>query len=237
VVALQSAIDRKNPADLSAVLEDLRISPAVRGALAALPVLNGGPEILQQGRAFCLNEIMAAGLDRLEAIQALLIAYQVADSVTYDLGETRGMAYYTGITFKGYVPGLGFSICSGGRYDDLVGHFGPPQPAVGCAFWLDRMLLARQRQGRRPQRRRADVLVAARGDCGLSVAMRLRRRGLRVEMDVSAWPRVELVQRASERGISRVVMVTEDGALELFEHGLVRTVTAGDLIEEAQGWT
>ncbi len=61
-------------------------------------------------------------------------AYGVADKITFDLGETRGMEYYTGITFKGYTPGLGFSICSGGRYDDLVGHFGRPQPAVGCAL-------------------------------------------------------------------------------------------------------
>ncbi|MCB0236322.1 MAG: ATP phosphoribosyltransferase regulatory subunit, partial [Anaerolineae bacterium] len=63
--------------------------------------------------------------------------------VSFDLGETRGMQYYTGITFKGYTAGLGFAICSGGRYDDLVGHFGPQQPAVGCALWLDRILLAR----------------------------------------------------------------------------------------------
>ena len=106
---------------------------------------------------------MPAGLERLEAIQPLLTAYGVADSITYDLGETCGMAYYTGITFRGYAPGLGFSICSGGRYDDLVGHFGPAQPAVGCALWLDRMLLARQRQGGRPRRVRPDLLIAADG--------------------------------------------------------------------------
>lgn len=146
VTALQSAIDRKNPADLSAVLEGLSVSSAVGLALAALPTLNGGPEILQKGKAHCLNEMMRASLERLEAIQALLAAYGVAGSIVYDLGETRGMEYYTGITFKGYAPGLGSSICSGGRYDDLVGHFGPAQPAVGCALWLDRMLLARQRQ-------------------------------------------------------------------------------------------
>ena len=47
-------------------------------ALAAVPTLNGGHEILQKGNAHCLNEMMRASLERLEAIQALLAAYGVA---------------------------------------------------------------------------------------------------------------------------------------------------------------
>ena len=238
VAALQSAIDRKNPSDLSAVLDGLSVSRAVGLALAALPTLNGGPEILRQGEAFCLNETMRAGLERLEAIQPLLAAYGVAGSITYDLGETRGMAYYTGITFKGYAPGLGFSICSGGRYDDLVGHFGPAQPAVGCALWLDRMLLARQRQGGRPRRVRSDLLIAADGcDQHLRLALQLRRHGLRVELDVSGCPSDELPRRAQERNIRRIAACTGDGRIELVEDGATRVVTADELAAEAKGWT
>ena len=238
VAALQSAIDRKNPADLSTVLDKLSMSPAVSLALTALPTLNGGPEVLQQGKAFCLNETMRAGLERLEAIQPLLAAYGVAGSITYDLGETRGMAYYTGITFKGYAPGLGFSICSGGRYDDLVGHFGPAQPAVGCALWLDRMLLARQRQGGRPRRVRSDLLIAADGcDQHLRLALQLRRHGLRVELDVSGCPSDELPRRAQERNIRRIAACSGDGRIELFEDGATRVVTADELAAEAKGWT
>lgn len=238
VTALQSAIDRKNPADLSAVLEGLSVSSAVGLALAALPTLNGGPEILQKGKAHCLNEMMRASLERLEAIQALLAAYGVAGSIVYDLGETRGMEYYTGITFKGYAPGLGSSICSGGRYDDLVGHFGPAQPAVGCALWLDRMLLARQRQGGRARRVHPDLLIAADGcDQQLRLALELRRNGLRVELDVSGCPSDELPQRAHERGIRRIAACTGDGRIVLFEDGATRMVTAGELAVEAKGWT
>ena len=238
VAALQSAIDRKNPSDLSTVLDKLSVSRTVGLALAALPTLNGGPEILRQGEAFCLNETMRAGLERLEAIQPLLAAYGVSGSITYDLGETRGMAYYTGITFKGYAPGLGFSICSGGRYDDLVGHFGPAQPAVGCALWLDRMLLARQRQGGRPRRVRADLLIAADGcDQQLRLALQLRRNGLRVELDVSGCPSDELPRRAQERNIRRIAACTGDGRIVLFEDGATRVVTADELAAEAKGWT
>ena len=238
VAALQTAIDRKNPADLSAVLEGLPVSSAVSLALAALPTLNGGPEILQKGKAQCLNGMMRASLERLEAIQVLLAAYGVADSITYDLGETRGMEYYTGITFKGYAPGLGFSICSGGRYDDLVGHFGPAQPAVGCALWLDRMLLARQRKGGRALRVHPDLLIAADGcDRQLRLALELRRNGLRVELDVSGCPSDELPQRAHERSIRRIAACTGDGRIVLFEDGATRVVTADELAVEAKGWT
>ena len=34
------------------------------------------------------------------------------------------MAYYTGILFEGFVQGLGFAVTSGGRYDNLIAHFG-----------------------------------------------------------------------------------------------------------------
>lgn len=238
VASLQSAIDRKNPADLAAALERTPAGRQVREALGALPTLNGGPEILKRGRAFCLNNSMASALDRLEAIQALLVAYGIAGSITYDLGETRGMAYYTGITFKGYVRGLGFSVCSGGRYDDLVGHFGPARPAVGCAFWLDRMLLARQRQSGRPHRSRAAVLLAVDGsERGLGLAARLRSQGVRVELDVCGWPIADLAARAMERGMDRIVICAGDRDFELIHQGQRRILTANELVAEAGQWT
>ena len=133
---------------------------------------------------------------------------------------------------------MGFSICSGGRYDDLVGHFGPAQPAVGCALWLDRMLLARQRQGGRARRVHPDLLIAADGcDWQLRLALELRRNGLRVELDVSGCPSDELPQRAHERSIRRIAACTGDGRIVLFEDGATRVVTAGELVVEAKGWT
>ena len=37
--------------------------------------------------------------------------------------------------------GLGVSIASGGRYDDLLGGFGEPRPATGGSLGLERILL------------------------------------------------------------------------------------------------
>ena len=51
--------------------------------------------------------------------------------MVYDLGEVRGLDYYTGVHFEVYVAGAGRAAGAGGRYDELMGRFGRPMPAVG----------------------------------------------------------------------------------------------------------
>ncbi len=57
--------------------------------------------------------------------------------MVYDLGEVRGLDYYTGVHFEVYVSGAGRAAGAGGRYDDLMGRFGRPMPAVGVSLDLD----------------------------------------------------------------------------------------------------
>ncbi|MGH7700005.1 MAG: ATP phosphoribosyltransferase regulatory subunit, partial [Gemmatimonadales bacterium] len=42
--------------------------------------------------------------------------------------------YYTGVHFEVFVAGAGAAVGAGGRYDDLMGRFGRPLPAVGLAL-------------------------------------------------------------------------------------------------------
>jgi len=64
-----------------------------------------------------------------------------------DLGEVRGLDYYTGLVFRVFAPGLGFEVGGGGRYDTLLARFGRPLPAVGFMLGLDRVALLLERQG------------------------------------------------------------------------------------------
>lgn len=66
----------------------------------------------------------------------------VAERVIFDLGLSRGLGYYTGAVFDVLDPALGQPIGGGGRYDDLLGRFGRPLPAVGFALGIDRLHLA-----------------------------------------------------------------------------------------------
>ena len=79
---------------------------------------------------------VAEGLKRLVALDDAL-AHEEREHVVYDLGEVRGLDYYTGVHFEVYVSGAGRAAGAGGRYDELMGRFGRPIPAVGLSLDLD----------------------------------------------------------------------------------------------------
>ncbi len=63
----------------------------------------------------------------------------VRERVIFDLGLARDLGYYTGAIFEVYDAALGVPIGGGGRYDDLLGRFGRPLPAVGWALDMERV--------------------------------------------------------------------------------------------------
>jgi ATP phosphoribosyltransferase regulatory subunit len=99
-------------------------------AIARVPLLRGGPEVLR--------EVPGAAAARLgEALE--LLDDGVRDRVILDLGLARDLGYYTGAIFEVYAPGIGQPLGGGGRYDELLGRFGRPLPAVGFALNVDRL--------------------------------------------------------------------------------------------------
>ncbi|MEA2316457.1 MAG: phosphoribosyltransferase regulatory subunit, partial [Solirubrobacteraceae bacterium] len=104
--------------------------------LVRVPQLRGGPDVLSA----------EAGpvAEALSGLRAVLDALEpaVAERVIFDLGLARGLGYYTGAVFDVYDPALGAPIGGGGRYDDLLGRFGRPLPAVGFALGVDRLHVA-----------------------------------------------------------------------------------------------
>ena len=75
-------------------------------------------------------------LDQLLALDAALTPEE-RQHVVYDLGEVRGLDYYTGLQFELFAAGAGRALGAGGRYDGLMGRFGRAMPAVGLSFDLD----------------------------------------------------------------------------------------------------
>lgn len=112
------------------------------------------------------------------------------DVAQYDVSIARGLAYYTGTVFETELlelPEFG-SVCSGGRYDDLVMRFlGERVPAVGTSVGVDRLLVALVELGRAPLRKAtAQVLVtvfdAALLDEYVAMTYELRRAGVNTEL-------------------------------------------------------
>lgn len=125
-------IDRKDRAALEQHLAGLD-SPA--RDLATLPFVIGRREALEGIRTTAPAGVQPA-LERLLAIDGALTSDERAH-VVYDLGEVRGLDYYTGIHFEIFVAGCGRAAGAGGRYDDLMGRFGRPMPALGVAIDID----------------------------------------------------------------------------------------------------
>jgi ATP phosphoribosyltransferase regulatory subunit len=125
-------IDRKDRGGLTRAL-------ASRGGDAAtlvrLPFVIGRRDALEAALADAPPAAMA-GLRHLLALDDAL-ADSERGHVVYDLGEVRGLDYYTGVHFEVYVSGTGRAAGAGGRYDELMGRFGRPIPAVGVSLDLD----------------------------------------------------------------------------------------------------
>jgi ATP phosphoribosyltransferase regulatory subunit len=103
----------------------------------------GGPEVLE-GLRGALHDALGGMRDVHE-----LLAPDVAERIIFDLGLVRSLGYYTGAVFQVYDPAYGVPIGSGGRYDELLGSFGRPLPAVGFALNVERLHIALTGEERR----------------------------------------------------------------------------------------
>jgi len=135
---LLDALVARDFVGLERELRALSLTSEARGALITAPSARGGLEVLDTLPA-------TEGLRRVHA----LLTPDVADRVLFDLGLTRDLGYYTGAVFEVYDPALGEPLGGGGRYDELLGRFGRPLPAVGFALGVDKLHIALTGQERR----------------------------------------------------------------------------------------
>lgn len=116
------------------------VDECARNVLLTVPRLRGGVEILDRARALTEQSDARAALDNLESIWNVLVLHNVDKYLQLDLGLMLGQHYYSGAVFEGYAPNVGFPVCSGGRYDELLGKFGRPAPATGFMIGVERVL-------------------------------------------------------------------------------------------------
>ena len=173
-LALREAIRRKNTPALVHLLDSFDLDTPHKQVLAQLPTLWGSVDVL--ARAQCVNDDARAAVERLREVVTRLAQFGLQESVTLDLAENRGMEYYTGILFEGFVQGLGFAVASGGRYDNLIAHFGHAIPAVGFAIGVERALMTLK-----PRASVAPDAVAQSYDTRVAEA---RQQGRIVEVDI-----------------------------------------------------
>lgn len=212
---LRQALERRSEPELVQFFSQSNLTAKQQHVLELLMRLSGADLLrtVDEAREACLNSEMEQALDNIEEIYQVLKAYDVAHLVHLDLTEITDLGYYTGIRFIAYAPGVGFGIASGGRYDNLIGTFGPPQPAVGAALGMERMLLAlhSSKTGAVPALK-THVLVATDNNylCYQTIE-RWRAKGIKAIVDVNGRRGTALWFAAQEKGIPCALVWTGQG--------------------------
>lgn len=169
-------------------LRRLDLTEAQKRELDGLLRLRGGKEICGQALELSSHPLARTSIEHLCKVWEVLVSYGVSQHVLIDLTMIGDFSYYTGMTFEGYASELGFPVCSGGRYDNLLQQFGRPIPSTGFSLKTNRIL---DGVSGMPEEAELPVLIqydALRRTEGLEEAARLRAQGRIVVTKLAAGP-------------------------------------------------
>lgn len=207
--AAAEALSRRDGAAWRSLLRDL---PDASRALDTIAALAGDADVLLDARG-ALGERARPALDALAALRDTLVAEGYGDRVLIDLGEHRGGGYYTGAHFQVVCEGAGDALVSGGRYDELLGRYGAPMPATGCAIDLEALEELLVDRGGAPLDQAPErVLVGGADEARRPVAAKLRAEGRQVG-ELATERAEEIVRYAGAYGYARAVLCATDGRL------------------------
>ena len=127
---IQASLAVKDATGLAHLTRDFPV--VSRQGLLALLQLYGDASVLAEAQKV-LPPMPAVR----EALRSLswLAKHLSGVSLSFDLADLRGYAYYSGVRFAVYAPGASDALLRGGRYDEVGAVFGRKRPAVG--FSLD----------------------------------------------------------------------------------------------------
>lgn len=133
VEEMRKLIEGKHFAALEEFLRPYLSKPAY-ALLSRLSQLFGGEEVLEKAEELVGSRVE---LSYLRELYEALKRAGCGEYIRFDLGLVHQIDYYTGVVFRGYARGAGAPVLSGGRYDNLLGAFGRPAPAIGFAVDVD----------------------------------------------------------------------------------------------------
>ncbi|MEM0154234.1 MAG: histidine--tRNA ligase [Methanothrix sp.] len=152
--------------------------------------------------------------DEISGTLELLQRYGIKGRYVIDPSIVRGIDYYTGIvmeTFDNTGVGGSTSICSGGRYDNLVSKFSDIKlPGVGFSIGIDRVLDV-IRFSESKKRTYSKVFIAyikeQNYNYALDVTMKLRSAGIDVDLNQASRNISNQLSYASSLGIPYSIVV------------------------------
>ena len=182
---LRSLISQKNYFGVEDLVRSQNIPESLEKAFLELPHLFGSSEILQKARSLTDNICAIKAVERLEEIYEILKIYGYEKYVSFDFGMLSKFQYYTGIIFQAYTYGTGEPVVKGGRYNNLLKHFGKPAASIGFGITVDNLLMALSRQKLSLPEKKAPVILTyteAKRREAILEAQKLRNEGTAVAL-------------------------------------------------------
>lgn len=150
VLMVQRALDFSDKVTKSGIegvrrdLIDYGASENVIDTIIEMILLDGDGALGKLSAIEQMLDFSEAGLAAVDELRTILemVPDSVLDKTSVDPTLARGADYYTGFILEGVITSAPVgAVLGGGRYDNLVGKFGEkPEPAVGMAFGLERIL-------------------------------------------------------------------------------------------------
>ena len=139
---IRESIINKEYVKVNEIANSLDMREDIKNIFADLPLLIGDIALLEKLGVSVKNQRSIAALAHLHKIYDALKEKGLEKYISFDFGVVGQMDYYTGIVFRGYAYGSGFSIVDGGRYDNLIKNFGADLPAVGFSININNLRAA-----------------------------------------------------------------------------------------------
>ncbi len=143
---LRELISQKNEFGVEALVNEKHVPKELARAFVNLPALYGGKDVLDCAESMTANPQALKAVHRLRRIYEILSLYGYEKYISFDFGMLSKFRYYTGIIFHAFTYGTGEPVIKGGRYDQLLKHFGTDGAAIGFGIVLENLLLALDRQ-------------------------------------------------------------------------------------------
>ncbi len=148
-----------------------------------------------------------------EGLKEIEEVLNYAPQAVFDVSLARGLAYYTGNVFETILEksDIKTSICSGGRYDNIIGNFiGNNQryPAVGISFGLDRVELALNIQEKTTTK--VYVIPIKQTQKALEIVNKLRDNNINTDIDLMERSISKNLDYVNKLSIPYVIFIGED---------------------------
>ena len=173
--------------------------------------LRGNEEVLTRADKLVSNKESRQALEELRILFEQLKKYNVAENVNFDLSLNRGLNYYTGIVFEGFTGKLGYTICGGGRYDNLLHQYGAGRmPAVGFAIGIERLRIALQNQRHKFNNESVDVIVVYKkgGGLALEIAKMLHKKKVKTTL-VEDTELEKYISKCRKKNIKKIISLLD----------------------------